>query len=339
MTDYKAQDLSTFNTLAVPASARYFATATSIEEVQMACAWARDQQQRLLVLGSGSNIIPSNHIAALVLRPGIRGIRPIQADTESQWIEVGAGENWHQLVLHCLEQGWYGLENLSLIPGTAGAAPIQNIGAYGVELSQVFESLQAVEIATGREETFDLERCAFGYRDSIFKNSLRGCYVVTSIRLRLSRLPQVIIRYPALAEALAGLDEQSITPLRVSEAVCALRRSKLPDPLEIPNCGSFFKNPIVNHDHFSALREQYPDLVAFPMADGHKKLAAGWLIEKAGWKGRSHQGVVVHAQQALVLTNPQHLSAERVVAVASAIQEDVQRLFGVALEIEPQLLI
>ncbi len=335
---YPAQDLSALNTLAIPASAEHFATVTSIAEVQRACAWARDSGQRVLVLGGGSNVIPDSHIEALVLHPDIKGITAVKADSRHQWIDVGAGENWHPLVLHCLEQGWYGLENLSLIPGTAGAAPIQNIGAYGVELSQLFDSLQAVEIATGRQETFDLARCAFGYRDSVFKNALRGRYVVTSIRLRLSRIPQVVVRYPALAEALAGLDEQSLTPRRVSEAVCALRRSKLPDPADVPNSGSFFKNPVVSREHFGRLREQYPDVVAYEAANDRKKLAAGWLIEKAGWKGRSYQDVVVHAQQALVLTNPRHLSAEAVLAAAAAIQEDVFRLFRVPLEIEPQRL-
>ncbi len=332
------RDLSTLNTLGVPSRAQHFAAATSIEDVRAACAWARDRHLRVLVLGGGSNVIPAEDIPALVLRADIKGIEAAGASGTVQYVKVGAGEDWHQLVRHCLSQGWYGLENLSLIPGTTGAAPIQNIGAYGVELSQVFESLQAVNIATGAEETFDLERCAFGYRDSVFKNTLRGLYVVVSVTLRLSRVPQIRADYPALAAALSRLEHGQITPQRVSEAVCAIRRSKLPDPAEVPNCGSFFKNPVISSQHFDRLRAQYPKAVAYALPDGQTKLAAGWLIEQAGWKGKSHGDIVVHPQQALVLTNPNHVPAEQVLAAATAIQADIQRLFDVQLEIEPQLL-
>lgn len=338
MTAYSSQDLSRLNTLGVPAKAECFEAAASVAEVQAACAWARERKRRVLVLGGGSNIIPASHIAALVLKPDIKGIVPLATEGDTQLIEIGAGEDWHSLVLECLAKGWYGLENLSLIPGTVGAAPIQNIGAYGVELSQVFESLSAVHIASGREQTFDLAACAFGYRDSVFKNALQGQYVVTSVRLRLSLVPHLNISYPALADALSGLDAATLTPQRVSDAVCAVRRSKLPDPADVPNCGSFFKNPVVSHSQFSALRLQHPNLVAFAMPENRKKLAAGWLIEQAGWKGRSYQGVTVHSRQALVLTNPLHQSSEHILAAADVIAADVKAKFDVNLELEPQHL-
>jgi UDP-N-acetylmuramate dehydrogenase len=335
MTPYPEQDISALNTLAVPSVAQHFARARSLEEVQAACRWARQQGLKVQVLGGGSNVLAAAHVPGLVLKPDLKGITPVRATADYQWIDVAAGEEWHQLVCHTLDSGWYGLENLSLIPGTVGAAPVQNIGAYGVELSQVFDSLQAVHIATGKVETFDAERCAFGYRDSAFKSALRGQYVITQVRLRLALSPRVTVEYPALAEALGQTGQLPPTPELISRVVCDVRRSKLPDPAVVPNVGSFFKNPVVTEDAYRRLRDQYPRLASYD-ASGGKKLAAGWLIEHAGWKGKSLDGVVVHSQQALVLTNPQRLPLKQVLAVAHAIQADVERKFGVALEVEPQ---
>lgn len=325
------------NTLAVPSQADYFAVATSVDEVRDACAWAASQQLPVRVLGGGSNVIPDAHIAALVLKPNIRGVAPLKATSEQQWIEVGAGETWHQLVNDCLERGWYGLENLSLIPGTVGAAPIQNIGAYGVELSQVLDSLDAVHIATGELHTFDAQRCAFGYRDSAFKNRLQGQYVITQVRLCLSLQPHLKLDYPGLRDYFGDLNSTAISSRDVSDAVCALRRSKLPDPSEVPNCGSFFKNPVISETHYQQLRQRFPEIVSYDATNG-KKLAAGWLIERAGWKGRSYEGVRVHERQALVLTNPGRLPSAHILAAASAIQADIERMFDIVLEIEPQRL-
>lgn len=337
MNDYPARDLSSLNTLAIPSRAEHFAAASSEAEIQAACAWAREQGVRVLVLGGGSNVIPADRVSALVLKPELRGISLTRTDGRDILVDVGAGENWHQLVLHTLERGWYGLENLALIPGSAGAAPIQNIGAYGVELSQVFDSLRAVHIGTGQVKEFSLDDCAFGYRDSVFKNSLRGQYVITRVRLRLSLEPRVNLSYPALAQALGHINPAQITPQQVCSAVCDVRRRKLPDPAQTPNAGSFFKNPVVDEQSYQRLQHRYPDLVAFTVSDG-KKLAAAWLIERAGWKGRDYSGVCVHTEQSLVLTNPRKCSSDAVLAAAAAIQHDVETQFGVRLEIEPQSL-
>jgi UDP-N-acetylmuramate dehydrogenase len=330
-------NLQAHNTLAVPASAAYFVTVTTTEELRAALRFAKAEQLPLLVLGGGSNIVLRDNFSGLVVQLRTQGKTPVAETEEHLWLKVAAGENWQDLVDYSLNEGYYGLENLALIPGSVGAAPIQNIGAYGVELKDVFAELTALELASGLEITFTHENCGFGYRDSIFKQALKDKYVITSVTFKLTKRPHLKLSYPALRAALMYLADDEITPLDVRDAVVAIRSSKLPDPREIPNVGSFFKNPVISALQYESLLQCYPELVAYPQGDTEYKLAAAWLIDQAGWRGKSFEGARVHDQQALVLTNPNKLTGAAVLALAAQLQEDVQLRFGVTLEMEPRV--
>lgn len=330
-------NLQQLNTLAVPAIADWYTSVTTDEELREALAFARERQLPLLVLGGGSNLVLRDHFHGLVIHLRSKGKHVLREDDSYVWVQVAAGENWHNLVEHTLAQGYYGLENLSLIPGTVGAAPIQNIGAYGVELKDVFAELTAIDIQSGLLVNFAMESCCFGYRDSIFKQALKDKYIITQVTFKLHKVPQLVLDYPALKDALLNQNANNITPRDVSDAVIRIRQSKLPDPTEIPNVGSFFKNPIVNLTTYQNLKNRYPDLVGYPLDDNHVKLAAGWLIDRAGWRGKQLYGVEVHRHQALVLTNPDHQSGGAVLALAAAIQTSIHEQFGVHLEMEPRV--
>lgn len=329
--------LQNYNTLAVPARARHFVSLNDSNELPAALSFARERDLPLLVLGGGSNIVLREDFPGLVLHLNWCGRELVHSDEEFYWLKVAAGENWHQLVLYCLEQSYWGLENLALIPGSVGAAPIQNIGAYGVELKDVFAELEAWEIQSGKSVTFDTQACEFDYRDSIFKNSLRDRYIITSVTFKLRRQPQVVLSYPALKAALPDRPVEDIGPRELAEAVCRLRQEKLPDPTRTPNAGSFFKNPIIELNQFERLQQDYPKLVSFPVDDQRVKLAAAWLIDQAGWKGATQGPVAVHSQQALVLTNPGRAMGSEVLALAEKIQHSVAKKFGVQLEPEPRI--
>lgn len=327
--------LQELNTLAVPSVAAHYSRVSSKAELGIALRTAAEQQLPVLILGGGSNVILPPCFPGLVIHMAITGFQVIEEDAQHVWLRVGAGVVWQDLVEFCLSQGYQGLENLSLIPGTVGAAPIQNIGAYGVELNRVFHSLTAVHQQTLREEQFDREACEFSYRDSVFKNRLKDQYVITDVTLKLNKQPQLVVEYAPLKEALAQFAGGDIDARRVSEIVCAIRRSKLPDPGQIPNAGSFFKNPIVPLDQFRLLQRAYPDIAHFPVDETHVKLAAAWLLDKAGWKGHSDDGIGMHSKQALVLTNPGRRSGADIIAYGEKIQSDIKRRFGVDLEREP----
>lgn len=327
--------LQELNTLAVPSVAAHYSRVSSKAELGIALRTAAEQQLPVLILGGGSNVILPPCFPGLVIHMAITGFQVIEEDAQHVWLRVGAGVVWQDLVEFCLSQGYQGLENLSLIPGTVGAAPIQNIGAYGVELNRVFHSLTAVHQQTLREEQFDREACEFSYRDSVFKNRLKDQYVITDVTLKLNRQPELVVEYAPLKEALAQFAGGDIDARRVSEIVCAIRRSKLPDPGQIPNAGSFFKNPIVPLDQFRLLQRTYPDIAHFPVDETHVKLAAAWLLDKAGWKGHSDDGIGMHSKQALVLTNPGRRSGADIIAYGEKIQSDIKRRFGVDLEREP----
>nr|WP_242521524.1 UDP-N-acetylmuramate dehydrogenase [Motiliproteus sp. SC1-56] len=322
------------NTLHLPARALRFLRADQLDQAREAIELAREQRWPLLVLGGGSNLVLTRDFPGLCLQIALAGIshRPL----DGEWVEVSAaaGESWHGFVEHCLMQGWYGLENLALIPGTVGASPIQNIGAYGVEIKDFFHELEAIDRTTGKLRRFTRAQCGFGYRDSVFKRDGRDRYVITQVTFRLRRKPRLNLAYGALAQALSHLESPG--PRDLFNAVVALRRAKLPDPAQLPNVGSFFKNPVVSEGQFSQLKTQYPELVAFPDPKG-VKLAAGWLIEKAGWKGVCDGGVAVHEAQALVLVNRGGARGEDVLRLAGRIQADIQARFGVGLEIEPRV--
>ncbi len=343
--------LQPLNTLAVPARASYLQLVHNSTELKDALAFASARQLPVLVVGGGSNIVLQSDFSGLVVHLLTRGITVEVEDDEHLKIAVAAGEDWHALVSYCLKQSWYGLENLALIPGTVGAAPVQNIGAYGVELADLFVSLDAVHIPTGETRTFSKSECQFGYRQSFFKGEGFGQYVITRVYLQLHKQPQLQVRYPGLQRMLSeqlGLTENMlpvaildgrVTPSHVFAAVCELRKRKLPDPDRTPNVGSFFKNPVVDAKLADSLMRQFPQIVTYPAASG-VKLAAGWLIEQAGWKGYNADGqnplaAGVHAQQALVLVNPNRVSGVEVLALASRIKSSVADKFGVDLEIEP----
>jgi len=328
--------LQSLNTLALPARAEHFFRASDRESLREALAWARQRGYAVTVLGGGSNVVLRDNIPGLVVAVAIPGIVLEDTEGEKLCVRVGAGENWHQLVRHSLSRGWFGLENLSLIPGLAGAAPIQNIGAYGVEFCEHFHSLEALHIASGETVTLTSADCRFGYRDSFFKQDGRDQFAITSVTLSLSTEPSLRLDYPALQQALAQRNVAEVTPELVSEVVCDIRRSKLPDPSELPNVGSFFKNPVIPADRAEALKAVHPDMVAYPQADGRVKLAAGWLVDRAGWKGAMRGGVGVHRQQALVLINRGGTAGE-LLALAEDIRRSVLTMFDVDLELEPRV--
>ncbi len=328
--------LKSMNTLALPATAEHFCRVDTLDMLREVLAWARGQRLKVMVLGGGSNVILADNIPGLVVAMAIPGIELETQDKDLRLVHVGAGENWHQLVLHSLAKGWFGLENLSLIPGLAGAAPIQNIGAYGVELSELFRSLTALHVNTGEQVILSAEDCQFAYRDSVFKHAGRDQYVITSLTLALSSQPALRLDYPALQQAIEQNNLSEVTPEVVSRIVCDIRRSKLPDPRDIPNVGSFFKNPVISSEQAEQLASDYPQLVTYLQSDGSVKLAAGWLVDQAGWKGVSRGPVGVHPQQALVLTN-RGGTCKQLLALADEIIRSVQNKFAITLELEPRV--
>ena len=330
-------NLEEYNTMAVPARARHFISLDDERDLDAALAFAHARALPVLALGGGSNIVLRTDYPGVVIHLNWRGREVVRQSQEHIWLKVAAGENWHQLVEFCLQQQYWGLENLSLIPGSVGAAPIQNIGAYGVELEDVFSGLEAVEVQSGQRTKFNREQCDFGYRDSVFKGALRDRYIITSVTLKLNRVPNLKLSYPALQEALAGQPLADVTPIDVSRAVCAIRRAKLPDPKAIPNAGSFFKNPVVDVPTFQRLQSEHPGLISYPVDTQKMKLAAAWLIEQAGWKGVVQGNVAVHEAQALVLTNPGRGYGHEVLGLAQRIQDSVAAKFGVQLEAEPRI--
>ena len=330
-------DLRHLHTFHVPARARWFAAVSDNDELQEAVAWARARQQPFLLIGQGSNILFRQDYPGLIIALRTRGIRVADETADHADIDVMGGEIWHELVQWSLAQGYCGLENLSLIPGTVGAAPVQNIGAYGAEVKDTLLSLEALEIASGRFRHFDNADCDFGYRNSVFKQTLQGQYVICSVRFRLQRRPRLKLEYPALRQALAARDPATLTPQDVSEAVCAIRHSKLPDPGTLGNAGSFFWNPHLSHAQFAALQARWPALPGHPDGSG-VKVPAAWLIEQAGWKGYREGDAGVHKDHALVLVNHGNASGAELVALAGRIQDSVQARFGIRLEPEVRIV-
>ncbi len=287
------------------------------------------------ILGGGSNIVLTRDVDALVLKVEIMGRRLLEERPDGWLIEVGAGESWHGTVAWALDNGWPGLENLALIPGSTGAAPVQNIGAYGVELKDRFHSLDAVDLVTGRTVTLDHAACRFGYRDSVFKQHLAGKSVITRVRLWCPRPWQPVLGYLDLERKMAETGNRSPDARTVFDWVCAIRRAKLPDPAVVGNAGSFFKNPVVTEEQCRDIIGRDPEIVHYPMPDGSVKLAAGWLIDACGWKGKSVGRAGVYEKQALVLVNRGGATGAEVVTLARAIQESVYGRFGIRLEPEP----
>ncbi len=329
--------LRTHNTFGFDVRARL---ACRIETTgQLACA-ARDARVAglpKLVLGGGSNVVFTRDFDGVVLLVALAGKRVAREDDKAWYVEAAAGENWHAFVAWTLAMGLPGLENLALIPGTVGAAPIQNIGAYGLEMGERFSSLRALELATGEVVEFDFDACRFGYRDSFFKREGRDRFAITSVTFRLPKAWTPRASYADVARELEARDAAA-TPQAIFDAVVAVRRAKLPDPLALGNAGSFFKNPVVDAAAYEALRAKEPRIVAYAQPDGRFKLAAGWLIDRCGWKGKAIGAAAVHDRQALVLVNRGGATGADLLALARAIQADVEDRFGVHLEPEPLVL-
>ncbi len=320
------------NTLRLGARARCLVTVDSLDTLQEALALARTRELPLRVLGGGSNVVLREHIDAVVLMMRMQGQVVLQESSERVVMRVAAGMSWHAFVLECHRRGWFGLENLALIPGTVGAAPLQNIGAYGVEVGEFVREVAAFDRRSGDPVTLDHAACGFAYRHSVFKGELAERLVISTVTLDIpiARAPR--IDYPALREELRALE--SPTAADVLRAVIAIRRARLPDPALLPNAGSFFKNPVIDERQFERLYARAPAVVHWPY-QGAVKLAAAWLVDQAGWKGHRSGDAGVHAHQALVLVNHAHASASDILALAARIQTSVRERFGVELEIEP----
>jgi UDP-N-acetylmuramate dehydrogenase len=329
--------LKPYNSFGIEARAQAFVQVHSEQELRQARELAWQQGLPLLLIGGGSNLLLTRDVQALVVRMASRGRRILQEEGDRVLVEAEAGEPWHPFVLWSLAQGLAGLENLSLIPGTVGAAPVQNIGAYGVELKDCFHGLTALDRETGEVREFGLSDCGFAYRESHFKREA-GRWIILRVRFQLSRDPRTHLEYGPVRQRLEQEGIAQPTPSDVSRVICAIRSEKLPDPAQLGNAGSFFKNPLVSAALAEQIRHSHSDLVAYPQADGQVKLAAGWLIERAGWKGFRAGDVGVHKLQALVLVNYGAASGSEVLALAQRIQADIAQRFGVELEIEPNVL-
>lgn len=287
-----------------------------------------------LVLGGGSNMLFTRHVPGWVLKNEILGIQVMAEDNDHVYVKTGAGEPWHPFVMHCIEHGWAGLENLSLIPGLTGASPMQNIGAYGVEIKDVFHELEAWHFEDRKWVNFSNADCHFGYRESVFKRALKNQFLITSVKYKLSKKPVFHVEYGAIRQELEAAGVQDLSIRAIADAVIRIRRSKLPDPAVVGNAGSFFKNPEIAQDAFEQLRLQFPGIVGYPTSAGRVKIAAGWLIEKAGWKGFRKGDAGCHEKQALVLVNHGHASGSEIYALSEMILQDVLQKFGVLLERE-----
>ncbi|MDB5087883.1 MAG: UDP-N-acetylenolpyruvoylglucosamine reductase [Mucilaginibacter sp.] len=329
--------LKNFNTFGVDAKARYFVEINHKDELIELFMDPQWQQMDHLVLGGGSNMLLLKDYEGLVIRINIRGIEH-RISHNDVYVEAGAGEVWNDLVNFCVAREYAGLENLSLIPGSVGASPIQNIGAYGVELKDVFYSCCAFELATGAFKTFTKADCRFEYRESIFKSELKGQYIIVSVKFHLSMIPDFNLKYGAIEQELKNRNIINPTLKVVSQVVSQIRVSKLPDPSTIGNAGSFFKNPIISADQFSGIQAKFPDVVNYPAGDGLVKLAAGWLIEQCGWKGKVVGNTGTWKNQALVLVNHGGATGEEVYTFSSQIIDSVYTKFGVMLQREVNII-
>jgi len=329
--------LKPYNTFGIEVKARYFSEIFSAAELAELGNHPVFKQARILILGGGSNLLFTKDFDGLVVKVSIPGIFN-EIHDESIIVTAGAGVVWNTLVNYCVEHGFAGMENLSLIPGTAGASPVQNIGAYGVELKDIFESCLAYEIATGEMKTFNHADCHFAYRDSIFKNELKGKYIITSVSFKLSRHADLNIQYGAIQSELVKRNITAPGIADIAKIVAEIRVSKLPDPSTIGNAGSFFKNPVISQEQYQLLMETFPDVVSYPVADGKFKLAAGWLIEYCGFKGVVDGETGTWKNQALVLVNHGHATGKEVYSFSEKIIDTVYTVFGVSLEREVNIL-
>lgn len=336
MTEFKENiSLKPFNTFGIEAKARAFVSVTEVSQLKEILG---NSTMPLLILGGGSNILLTQDFDGLVIKNDIKGISVVEEDDSSITLKVGAGEVWHEFVMYCIDKGYCGLENLSLIPGCVGASPMQNIGAYGVEVKDVISEVEVVDLADFTVKSFSNEACEFGYRSSIFKTWAKGKYFISFVSFHLSKKPNLNTTYGAIDSELKAMGVSNPGVKDVSEAVIRIRQSKLPDPKFIGNSGSFFKNPVVEQSVLEQILRNYPDAPNYPQGDGTTKLAAGWLIEKCGWKGKMLGNYGVHDKQALVLVNHGGANGKDIYELSETIIASVQDNFGVELEREVNIL-
>ncbi len=324
--------LLSLNTFGIQAKAKTCVYIENIEQLQKAIDEFLGMPKQ--VLGGGSNVVITGNIENILLVNRIKGINVIAEDSEFVLLECGGGEIWHDTVMHTITKGWGGLENLSLIPGTVGAAPIQNIGAYGAELKDCFVQLSAVDLESGESHIFTHSECKFGYRESIFKHEVKGKFIITSVQFKLAKKPVIKTQYGDIQQTLLDWGITNPGVADVSKAVIHIRQSKLPNPAEIGNCGSFFKNPVIDVEHFHRLKLEFPTIKSFDAGPGKVKVPAGWLIETAGWKGFREGDYGVHKKQALVLVNYGSATGLEIIQLAKRIQADILQKFQIQLEME-----
>lgn len=326
------------NTFGMDVYAKYFSVIDSVDSVAEFAEFCLNNNLPSLILGGGSNILFTKDVDALVIKNNITGIEKLHEDENYYYIKAGAGENWHQFVMYCIGQQYAGIENLALIPGNVGASPMQNIGAYGVEIKDAFHSLEAYHLFDQERVVFSKEDCAFGYRESVFKNKYKNKFIITSVTYRLKKKPDFNISYGAIEQELKNMGVKDVSLASIADAVINIRRSKLPDPAVIGNAGSFFKNPEIAAEHYSQLKNDFPLIVGYPLENGNVKIAAGWLIEQCGWKGFRIGDTGCHDKQALVLVNYGNAKGEEIYGLSQDIMDSVKNKYGINLEREVNIV-
>lgn len=335
----KNKPLDQLNTFGLKASAKYYYQANTIKSLQKILQSEEAANNDVFILGGGSNILLKSNFEGLVIKIAILGKEIINENEDEVTVKTGAGENWHEFVKYAIDNNWGGIENLSLIPGTVGAAPMQNIGAYGVEIKEVFDHLTAINQKTGELKKFTRQECRFGYRESIFKNTLKGQYVITEVALRLKKDNyEPTTSYGAIQQTLGKMKVKNPGIRDVSNAVIKIRKSKLPDPDELGNAGSFFKNPTINKLDHLKLKAEYPEMPGYELPDKKVKVPAAWLIDQCGWKGHKRKNIGVHKNQPLVLVNYGGGNGQDIEKLAQDIQQSVAEKFGIELQPEVNII-
>ena len=328
--------LKNYNTFRTDAYANYFVECETIDELKQVLKKSEFKEKSRLVIGGGSNLLFTSDYQGVVIYPNIKGIEKIKENDSRVYIKAFCGENWDQFVEFCVDRNYGGVENLSLIPGKVGAVPIQNIGAYGVEAKDSIVRIEALEIKSGRIKRFTKEECKFGYRDSIFKNVYKNKYIIIAVIFELSKNPELVTDYGTITKELSKYKQKNLKTIR--EIIIKIRKSKLPDPEEIGNAGSFFKNPVVNRKKFLEIKDNYPDMPFYTLSDNSIKIPAGWMIEECGWKGKHEGAVGVYEKQALILVNFGDASGKEIYELSQKIKSDVYNRFSILLEEEVEII-
>jgi UDP-N-acetylmuramate dehydrogenase len=338
MTVHQNYSLKKLNTFGIDATAKYFAELSNIEQFKELLSDKQYNTAAKLILGGGSNLLFTKNFDGIVLKNSLKGIELIKEDADAYYVKSAAGEVWHEFVMHCIQNNYAGLENLSLIPGCVGASPMQNIGAYGVEIKDSFYELEALNIHDHTIQKFTNSDCKFGYRESVFKRELKNQFIITSVTFKLNKTPNLNTSYGAIEQELEKMGVKELSIQAISKAVCNIRSSKLPNPTEIGNAGSFFKNPEVTKTKFKTLKIEFPGIVGYELENGNVKLAAGWLIEQCGWKGKTFGDAGVHKLQALVLVNYANAKGNEIYDLSQKIMDSVKEKYGVELEREVNII-